>query len=390
MAAEDPGRVLSIQSHVTYGYVGSKAATFPLQLLGYDVDNVNTVDFSNHTGYYRVDGTKATAEELGRVFSVMEQNGLLKPARILTGFIFGAEALSLVAYTVTKLLQRDPQATYLLDPVIGDAGRLYVSPEVIPIYRSLLPKASIITPNWFEVETLTDTKIEDGASLRKALTILHETYSVPNVVISSIPLERWLRDLTPPHLRSSVGDQERSLLCLASVRRAAVAGGDSPPSSRRHPSTVYAGCVPLIPGYFSGVGDLFSALVLGHYHPTTAPQQYSPLPSSIIHPEVLNGNTSSPPRSPSPSGSLPPLPRAVSLALTKTYAILCLTQTHASSLPPDERTTTDDELDELDPERRIRRMRGRELRLVRDGRSSRRGHGRAEIVKRVGGFLGTK
>ena len=38
MAAEDPGRVLSIQSHVTYGYVGGKAATFPLQLLGYDVD----------------------------------------------------------------------------------------------------------------------------------------------------------------------------------------------------------------------------------------------------------------------------------------------------------------------------------------------------------------
>jgi len=69
MAAEDPGRILSIQSHVSYGYVGGKAATFPLQLLGYDVDvslpyllefftpscqlskkSVNTVDFSNHSG----------------------------------------------------------------------------------------------------------------------------------------------------------------------------------------------------------------------------------------------------------------------------------------------------------------------------------------------------
>ena len=34
----DPGRILSIQSHVAYGYVGGKAATLPLQLLGYDVD----------------------------------------------------------------------------------------------------------------------------------------------------------------------------------------------------------------------------------------------------------------------------------------------------------------------------------------------------------------
>lgn len=31
-------RVLSIQSHVAYGYVGGKAAVFPLQCLGFDVD----------------------------------------------------------------------------------------------------------------------------------------------------------------------------------------------------------------------------------------------------------------------------------------------------------------------------------------------------------------
>ena len=42
----DPGRVLSIQSHVAYGYVGGKAATLPLQLLGYDVDV--SVPFASH------------------------------------------------------------------------------------------------------------------------------------------------------------------------------------------------------------------------------------------------------------------------------------------------------------------------------------------------------
>ena len=44
-------RVLSIQSHVVSGCVGNKAAVFPLQLLGFDVDFVNSVQFSNHTGY---------------------------------------------------------------------------------------------------------------------------------------------------------------------------------------------------------------------------------------------------------------------------------------------------------------------------------------------------
>jgi pyridoxine kinase len=196
---------------------------------------------------------------------------------------------------------------------------------------------------------LTDTKIEDGASLRKALTILHETYSVPNVVISSIPMEQWLKDLAPPHIRSPVSNKERSLLCLASVRRTAAngdGGNDDTPSS--WPSTVYAACIPLIPGYFSGVGDLFSALVLGHYHTrASAP----PLDSNNSD-HLNNGNAS------------PPLAHAVSLALTKTHAILRLTESHASKLPPEERTTTDDELDKKDPERLVRRMRGRELRLV--------------------------
>ena len=44
-------RVLSIQSHVVSGYVGNKSAAFPLQLLGFEVDTINSVQFSNHTGY---------------------------------------------------------------------------------------------------------------------------------------------------------------------------------------------------------------------------------------------------------------------------------------------------------------------------------------------------
>ena len=35
---------------------------------------------------------------------------------------------------------------------MGDAGKLYVSEDVVPIYRGLLSSASIITPNYYEVE----------------------------------------------------------------------------------------------------------------------------------------------------------------------------------------------------------------------------------------------
>ena len=49
--ASSTGRCLTIQSHVVSGYVGNKCAVFPLQLHGFDVDPILSVQFSNHTGY---------------------------------------------------------------------------------------------------------------------------------------------------------------------------------------------------------------------------------------------------------------------------------------------------------------------------------------------------
>ncbi len=43
--------ILSIQSWVSYGHVGNAAAVFPMQRLGAEVWSINTVQFSNHTGY---------------------------------------------------------------------------------------------------------------------------------------------------------------------------------------------------------------------------------------------------------------------------------------------------------------------------------------------------
>ena len=42
--------VMSIQSSVVYGHVGSTAATLPLQRLGFDVWALPTVVYSSHAG----------------------------------------------------------------------------------------------------------------------------------------------------------------------------------------------------------------------------------------------------------------------------------------------------------------------------------------------------
>lgn len=58
----------------------------------------------------------------------------------------------MIAESLVPRQKLKPKLLSYLLAVMGDAGRLYVSRDVIPLYRSLLPKASIITPNWFEVE----------------------------------------------------------------------------------------------------------------------------------------------------------------------------------------------------------------------------------------------
>lgn len=161
------------------------------------------------------------------------------------------------------------------------------------------------------------------SSLRRALVKLHKDFRVPNVAISSIPLKPWLSETLPLSIRPPSASETGYLLCISS----SASSEDTP--------KVHAQCVPLLAGYFSGVGDLFSSLVLAHYNPSDASRT-----------------------------SRTPFSEAVSQALTKTHAVLCETFRHSEQLPEEERFATDDEKDQIEPLRKVRRMRGRELRLV--------------------------
>lgn len=100
------GKILSIQSHVVHGYVGNRAAVFPLQvkeillylrfqsskryfsadkLLGFDVDFINSVQFSNHTQYKNFKGQRLNSDELAELFDGLRLNSLLDYSHLLTG-----------------------------------------------------------------------------------------------------------------------------------------------------------------------------------------------------------------------------------------------------------------------------------------------------------------
>ncbi|MCL2194196.1 MAG: PfkB family carbohydrate kinase, partial [Treponema sp.] len=68
-----------------------------------------------------------------------------------------------------------PKALYCCDPVMGDVDRgIYVKQDIPAIFRDeLIPLADIVTPNEFELETLTDIDIREIDDARRAIDMLH-------------------------------------------------------------------------------------------------------------------------------------------------------------------------------------------------------------------------
>ena len=169
--------VLSIQSHVVFGYAGNTAAVFPLQRLGREVWAINTVEFSNHTGYGAWRGKALGAELAGELVTGLQERGVLNRCEaVLSGYLGGADVGGAIIDAVKKVRGESENALYCCDPVMGDVGRgFYVKPDIPDIFKKeLIPLADIACPNQFELEALTGIKVESLKDAVKAVNKLHE------------------------------------------------------------------------------------------------------------------------------------------------------------------------------------------------------------------------
>ncbi|KAI2660448.1 Pyridoxal kinase [Labeo rohita] len=107
-------RVLSVQSHVVRGYVGNKSASFPLQVLGFEVDTINSVQFSNHTGYEHWKGQVLTADELHVLYEGIKLNNVNQYDYVLTGYARDDSFLATVVDIVMNLLHSMGPSTVVI------------------------------------------------------------------------------------------------------------------------------------------------------------------------------------------------------------------------------------------------------------------------------------
>jgi pyridoxine kinase len=170
--------ILSIQSWVAYGHVGNASAVFPLQRLGAEVWSINTVQFSNHTGYGHWTGQVCTGAQVRDLVDGIAARGVLRDCdAVLSGYMGDAAIGEAILHAVTRVRGENPTAVYCCDPVIGDVAEgVYVRPGIEAFLRDqALPRADIATPNRFELERLTGLPCTTLVEAKQAAAALATT-----------------------------------------------------------------------------------------------------------------------------------------------------------------------------------------------------------------------
>ena len=234
-------RVLSIQSSVCYGYVGNAAAVFALQRLGHEVWPVPTVLFSSHTGYAGWRGRVCPPAEVAALVDGLADLGVLAEVDVvLTGYLGSAEVGEVALEAVSRVRTAHPGATYVCDPVLGNArAGVFVGEGIAALLgERVLPAADVVTPNLFELGLLTATEPRTTADILAAA----------GAVLARGP----------------------SVVLVTSVDRAA-----QPPGTIEMLAVSAAGAwltrTPRLPLPGNGAGDLTAALFSAHLHETGDP-----------------------------------------------------------------------------------------------------------------------
>lgn len=224
--------ILSILSHVSHGYVGNRAIVFPLQFCGWDVDAVNTTNLSNHPGYGKFSGSPFSAEDIELVIKGLKDiiDFNTEYEVILTGYMPNKDIMLAIFEQIKDVFKSSLRPVWILDPVMGDNGKLYVLDSVVPIYKQFFSSGfiTLATPNQFEFELLSGVKITDWTTLKEAVDSFSKMYKVPYLALSSVIIDNRMFGV------GYSANTQRKIFCIP---------------------------IDQIDCSFSGCGDLFTALI---------------------------------------------------------------------------------------------------------------------------------
>ncbi len=154
-------KALSVQDISCYGQC-SNTVVFPLlSAAGLETVMLPTALLSTHTGGFKDFTFLDLTEEMGKILAHFDALGVSFDY-LATGYCGSAAQLDLLLSYLPRLLKKD--ALRLVDPVLGDNGKLYAIYDAAYVekMRALVAVADVITPNVTEACLLADLPVPEG------------------------------------------------------------------------------------------------------------------------------------------------------------------------------------------------------------------------------------
>ncbi|HIW17118.1 MAG TPA: pyridoxamine kinase [Firmicutes bacterium] len=191
---------------------------------------IPTAILSTHTGGFRGYTYRDLTDDIIPIARHWRSEGIALDA-FYTGYLGSPSQVEIVR-KVFHMLDPDGEALRLVDPVMGDNGRLYsgFAPDFPVLMRELVREADVICPNITEAALLTDSDYRDGVHPEDYIRELVEKLAdlgAKRIVLTGVQL------------------------CEGELGAAVFEGGDTEfVSSRR------------VDGMYHGTGDVYASVLL--------------------------------------------------------------------------------------------------------------------------------
>ncbi len=163
---------------MTCGFVGNSVAAPVITTLGMRPLLIDTISLAAHPGYGTIAGGPADQTQFSAILEALTTLRVLPQINsVVTGYLGDASQADPIHSMIRGWQAERPDGVYILDPVLGDNGRIYVDNKLVTAMRdNLLPLANFVTPNQFELELLSGKTVRDVPSADKAAYYLLEQY----------------------------------------------------------------------------------------------------------------------------------------------------------------------------------------------------------------------
>lgn len=167
-----PADVIAVGSQLVYGSVGLNASVPVLTGGGMRVAAIPTTILSNLPHHESVHGFSVDPDWIGQALSDQSKLGISSEiSTVYTGYFAAPEQVTAVAKWLRQTLEERPNLRVVVDPTLGDndVGAYTDLAVGDALKEELLPLATGLTPNTFELAYLSNRSGGDPVDLARSL-----------------------------------------------------------------------------------------------------------------------------------------------------------------------------------------------------------------------------